>query len=141
MNQYRHVCTHFNAFLMMFPNMVMKFYNFDIFDKFVTFLTCRLHSPAAWKALTLCGYKLWVTVGCIIFWREKCQVLTPCGKYFFMHTHAKKAPQDLGVVMHTSSCSFDLLSSTSGMMYDCCLPCLFTDVQQSPSTKPRISCE
>ena len=47
----RHVGTHLNAFLMVIPNMVMKFHNFDIFTKFVKFLTylssaiaCRVES-------------------------------------------------------------------------------------------------
>ena len=31
--------------------MVKKCNNFDIFYKFVTFLTCRLHPPATWKAI------------------------------------------------------------------------------------------
>ena len=35
---------------MLVPNMVMKFHKFDIFTKCITFVTCRLHSPAAWKA-------------------------------------------------------------------------------------------
>ena len=36
---------------MVIPNMVMKFNNFEFFYKFVKCLTCRLHSPPAWKAL------------------------------------------------------------------------------------------
>ena len=35
---------------MVIPNMVMEFQHFVIFEYFVTFLACRLHSPAAWKA-------------------------------------------------------------------------------------------
>ena len=50
----RHVGTHVNAFLMVIPNMVMKFHNFDIFyNIFYNFLTRRQHSPAACKVLTL----------------------------------------------------------------------------------------
>ena len=49
----RHVCTYLKAFFLVFSNMVMEFHNFDIlFTNLVTFLTCCLHSPAAWKALT-----------------------------------------------------------------------------------------
>ena len=33
-------------------NKVMKFQNVDIFYKMCYFFTCRLHSPAAWKALS-----------------------------------------------------------------------------------------
>ena len=53
----RHVCTYLIAFLMVIPNIVTKFNNFKIVDSasdsdsFVTFLTCRLLMPAAWKAL------------------------------------------------------------------------------------------
>ena len=44
---------------MVISNMVMKFNNLDIFfTKFVTFLTCRLHSPAAWKVLKIALCKL-----------------------------------------------------------------------------------
>ena len=63
----RHVCTYLNAFFLVFSNMVMEFHNFDIlFTNLVTFLTCCLHSPAAWKALTirrksqLDMYTIWV---------------------------------------------------------------------------------
>ena len=38
-------------FAMVILNTVMKVQNFVIFWKFCAFLTCRLHSPAAWKAL------------------------------------------------------------------------------------------
>ena len=39
---------------MMIPNMIMKSHNLDIFfTNFVTILTCRLHSPAAWKAFSI----------------------------------------------------------------------------------------
>ena len=37
---------------MVISNMVMKFQNVYIFENFVTFLTCRLLTPAAWKVLT-----------------------------------------------------------------------------------------
>ena len=43
-----HVCTCFNAFLIMFPNFVMKLQNFNIFVKLCT---CRLHTPAISKVL------------------------------------------------------------------------------------------
>ena len=33
-----HVCTHLNAFLMVIPNMVMKFYNFEIVHNFCKIL-------------------------------------------------------------------------------------------------------
>ena len=39
----KHVCTYLNAFFIEVSNMAMKFYNFDIFTNFVTYLTCRLH--------------------------------------------------------------------------------------------------
>ena len=50
----RHVWTNLNAFLMVIPNIVTKFQNFDIFEHFLTFCYCRLLPPAAWKGLTLC---------------------------------------------------------------------------------------
>ena len=34
------------AFLMVIPNIVTKFHNFDIVETFVTFLTCRLLTRA-----------------------------------------------------------------------------------------------
>ena len=48
----RYACTYFNIFLMVIPNMIMKIPHFlHLVTTFVTFLTRRLHSPAAWKAL------------------------------------------------------------------------------------------
>ena len=47
----RHICTYFNAFFMVIPNIVTKFQNFDIFENFVTTLTCGLLTPAAWNVL------------------------------------------------------------------------------------------
>ena len=42
-----------NAFLMVIPNIVMRFQNSDIFENFVTFLNCRLLTPAACKVLII----------------------------------------------------------------------------------------
>ena len=36
-----------------FQIMITKFQNFEFVDTFVTFLTCRLHTPAAWKVHVL----------------------------------------------------------------------------------------
>ena len=47
-----HVGTYLNAFLMLNPNMVLKFNKFDIFDNFVTFLNCHLLKPFACKVFT-----------------------------------------------------------------------------------------
>ena len=47
-----HVCTYLNVFLIVSPNIVLKFTNFHILshfrDKF-TYLACRLLMTAAWK--------------------------------------------------------------------------------------------
>ena len=43
--------TYLNAYRMVIPNVVTKFQNFDIFETFVKFLTCRLLTPAVLKVL------------------------------------------------------------------------------------------
>ena len=41
----RYACTYLNAFLMVITNKGTEFQNFDIFENFVTFSTCRLLTP------------------------------------------------------------------------------------------------
>ena len=54
LNRYQ-ACLYLNAFVMVSPNIVIKFQNFYIFETFVKSLTCRLRllMPVAWKVLSL----------------------------------------------------------------------------------------
>ena len=55
MSQYTSHCyTYLNALLILSANVAMKFIlYFDIFGNFVNFKTCRLLTPAAWKAFRI----------------------------------------------------------------------------------------
>ena len=58
----RHVCTYLNVFLMVIPNMVMKFHNFEIFYQFFyifalsSALTCHVESIKTMYSHCLCSF-------------------------------------------------------------------------------------
>ncbi len=47
--KHRLVCTHFDAFSMLIPNMGAKCNNFEIFKQFSAKLWCSLHVMVTWQ--------------------------------------------------------------------------------------------